>query len=297
MKILITGATGFIGSHLIERLLKEKHKVYALVRPSTDKSKLSKKVSIYISDGSDNSIDNLKTFMISEKIDGIIHLASLFQAAHKPEDIQRLIQTNVQFGAEVLEAASLAKIPWFINTGTFWQHYKDKEYSPVNLYAASKQAFEVIAQYYTETTGLNFVTIKLNDTFGPFDTRSKVFALWSKISKSQEVLGMSPGEQIIDISYIDNVVDAYLQMITLISKDKNRKYNNKSFAVQSNKKMSLKKLAVLFEKVSGQKLNIDWGAREYRFREVMVPWSKGRKIPGWKQKVSLEEGIKKTLLK
>ncbi len=292
MKILITGATGFIGSHLIDKLLKDKHKVYTVVRPSTDTSKINKKVSIYTFDG---NIENLKTFILKEKIEGVVHLASLFLAAHKPEDISKLIQTNIQFSAEILEAASSANVKWFVNTGTFWQHYKDKEYSPVNLYAASKQAFEVLAQFYTETTNINFVTIKLNDTFGPNDTRSKVFALWSKISKSKELLGMSPGEQIIDISYIENVIDAYIQLISVISKDKNRKFANKSFAVQSNKRLSLKKLALLFEKVSGQKLNIEWGAREYRFREVMLPWTKGRKVPGWKQKISLEDGIKKTL--
>lgn len=293
MKILLTGSTGFIGSHLTKRLLKDKHKVYAVIRPNTSTDKINSRIRTFVFNG---DIDELTKYLVKEKIEGVIHLASLFLAAHKPENIAELINTNIKFGTEIIEAATAAKVKWFINTGTFWQHFNDKDYSPVNLYAASKQAFETMAQYYTEISKLNFVTIKLSDTFGPNDTRQKIFNIWSRISKSKETIDMSKGEQIIDISHIENVIDAYIQMVKNLSMDKNRKYNNKTFAVTSNRRMSLRKLASLFEKVSGLKLQINWGAREYRFREVMVPWSKGRKVPGWKQRISIEEGIKNTLL-
>jgi len=57
--------------------------------------------------------------------------------------------------------------------------------------------------------------------------------------------------------------------------------------------MSLRKLAEVFEKVTNKKLNIKWGARPYREREVMIPLENGEVVPNWKPKVSLEEGIKK----
>ena len=168
-------------------------------------------------------------FMQHEKFDGIIHLASLFLAGHKPEDIKGLVESNVLFGTQLLEASVKSEVPWFINTGTFWQHYKNKKYSPVNLYAATKQAFEDIAEYYIETSPINFVTIKLSDTFGPDDTRSKVFNLWSKISRTNETLDMSPGGQIIEINYVENIVDGYMKMTELLSsKDKNSLTENLS---------------------------------------------------------------------
>jgi CDP-paratose synthetase len=271
MKILVSGTTGFVGQHLVKRLAENGHEIFPLAHPTNDFS-----------------------FLEREKFDGVIHLASLFLAQHKSEDTVGLVDSNILLGTNLLEVSVKNNIPWFINTGTFWQHYEDKEYSPVNLYSATKQAFQDIAQYYIETSEIDFVTIKLIDTFGPNDTRPKLFNLWDKISRSGETLDMSAGEQIMDISFIDNVIDAYVQMIELISKDKERKLNGKSFAVTSGERMTLKELAKLFEKTTGKKLNINWGQRSYRPREVMVPWTKGETIPGWKQKVSIEEGIRKT---
>jgi nucleoside-diphosphate-sugar epimerase len=65
------------------------------------------------------------------------------------------------------------------------------------------------------------------------------------------------------------------------------------FAIQAEKRFSLKELVSIFEKVTQKKLNIKFGARAYREREVMNPWQNGNLIPGWQRKTSIEEGIKK----
>lgn len=292
MKLLISGATGFIGAHLITRLQKEKHSVFIIVRPSTKEESFPKKIKTYVFD---NNIENLTAFMEKEKFDGVIHLASLFLAQHTSEDIKNLIDSNVFFGTALLEAATKSNTSWFINTGTFWQHYKNKEYSPVNLYAASKQAFESLAQYYIETTPINFVTIKLSDTFGKNDTRPKIFNLLSKLRTTGETLLMSPGKQILDINYIENIMDGYVRMITLLSGKDGASLRGKSFAISAKKKLTLQQLVKVFEKVTKSKLSITWGGRAYRDREVMVPWNKGTPIPGHKQKYSLEDGIREIL--
>ncbi len=292
MKLLISGATGFIGAHLIKRLQKEKHEVVAIVRPSTTRADLPQKIPTYVFN---NDVPELIAFMSREKFDGVIHLASLFLAQHKADDLKNLIDSNLFFGTALIEGSTKSNTRWFINTGTFWQHYKNKKYSPVNLYAASKQAFETLAQYYIETTSINFVTIKLSDTFGPGDTRPKIFNLLSKIKASKETLDMSQGEQILDISYIENVIDGYMRMITLLSKKDGDSLRGKSFAISAKKRFTLQELVKVFEKMTGSKLSINWGGRSYRDREVMVPWEKGLPIPGFKPKHSLEDGIRKTL--
>jgi len=291
MKVLITGATGFIGKNLANNL-SEKYEVFAIVRKNSKVSILNKNIKIFKYNGDINSLVN---FFQKENFEGVIHLASLFLASHVPNDISELINSNIKFGTELLEASKKSKVKWFINTGTFWQHYNNEDYNPVNLYAATKEAFEVVAKYYVETSDLVFTTIKLNDTFGPNDTRKKIFNLWLDCIKNNRALDMSKGEQVIDISYIDDVVNAYEVMIQNLSKDDYKKYNLKNYVVSNKEKMTLKELACLFEEVVGKKLNIDWGAREYRQREVMTPYNKGELVPNWKQKYSLKEAMKITL--
>jgi len=292
MKIVITGATGFVANVLVDKLLQENHQVYAIVREHSNTSSISKEAQLFVDKGDSTA---LNSFFEEVQPDGVVHLASLFLAQHNSEDIDSLINSNILFGTRLLEAASKSKTRWFVNTGTFWQHYDDEDYNPVNLYAATKQAFDVMAKFYYETQNIDFVTLKLNDTFGEGDTRKKVFNLWRSLAESGESLGMSPGEQIIDISYIENIIDAYMQLIENISSDTEHSYNGKSFAVKADERMSLKELAKVYEKATGSTLNIVWGERPYRDREVMSPWTQGVVVPGWKQQVSLEDAISRVI--
>lgn len=293
MKILITGATGFIGQNLIKLLIENNFNIYCITRVHSDLSKINSKAKIF---QYDENIDSLLEFFQNEKFDGVIHLASLFLLNHSKDNISNLLSSNIKFGVELLEASKISKVKWFINTGTFWQNYKNEEYNPVNLYAATKEAFLNIAKYYTQTSDLIFTTIKLNDTFGPNDTRDKIFNLWYKIALTGEILEMSEGNQIIDISYIEDVINAYDILIKHLNSDKKNEFKNKIFAIKSNERMSLKELSKVFEEAINCKLNIQWGAKPYREREVMNPWENGETIENWEQKYTLKDAIIKTIL-
>ena len=219
MKILITGATGFIGNHLIKHLTDKGYEITAIIRKSTNTAPLVELGVTHIE--YNDEIATLTNNIIAGKFDGVIHLASLFLAQHKSEDIQDLIGSNILFGTVLLEASVRANIPWFINTGSIWQHFEHQEYNPVNLYAATKQAFEDIIKHYAETSHMKFATIQLGDTFGPHDTRQKVFNIWNKTIASKEYVDMSAGEQIIDMNYIGNIIDGYQCLIDAISAENN----------------------------------------------------------------------------
>lgn len=289
MNILLTGATGFIGTHL-RRKLTEKYNVTVLVRPSTEISELIKeglKVVVY-----KGNIDSLGDELVKRKINGVIHLASLYLKQHTTADVKNLINSNVMFPTELLEASVRANVNWFINTGTFWQHYNNQDYSPVNLYAATKQAFIDVAKYYQEVNDLKFITLKLSDTFGPGDTRPKIFNIWHKIAVTGEEMKMSGGDQLMDISFIDDVTGAFMRLVSMLQTGYEEIGNE--FAVTSGRRLTLKQLASIFEKETGKLLHIKWGALPYREKEVMVPWDQGTPVPGWKPKTTLEEGIRIT---
>lgn len=284
MNILVTGATGFIGTNLT-RELRKSHNLYILGQFEGDPDKLGLPGIVMTDD-----IPHLAEYIKVNQIEGIIHLASLYLTVHTPEQIKDLVSSNVYFGTAVLEAASMAGcVRWFLNTGSIWQNYNTKgtEYNPVNLYAATKQAFIDMAKYYTDVYGIRFCTLKLCDTYGPNDTRRKIFKLFKDYSESGEVLKMSPGEQLIDLLYITDIVAGFIQLVHLLSSDVELK---EEYVLSSGIQIPLKDLANLFVEVSGRKLNIEWGGLPYRKREVMVPW-KGEVVPGWRAEINVEKGI------
>jgi nucleoside-diphosphate-sugar epimerase len=288
--ICITGATGFIGSHLLLSLMGEGvYSITAIIKNQEMEAVIRvPKVTYYTDNGNTGDLVN---FFRDRGFDCVIHLASVYLKDHSSDQIGDLIESNVLFGTRLLEASVSSGIRAFINTGTSWQHYQGSGYSPVNLYAASKQAFEDIAKYYMEKENLYFVTLKLNDTYGPGDTRRKIFNIWNNL-KEGEPLKMSPGEQLIDIMHIFDVVSAFKALLAQVSEDLGaRCYVGTSFSIHNSRIVTLKELAGIYETVSGKKLTIEWGGLSYREREVMVPWRGGESIRGWRQKITLEEGI------
>lgn len=277
MNILITGATGFVGKHLISNL-SGKHRVHILVRPNSNYASLCvNRVFTFTDD-----IDQLAKYFHDEKIDGVIHLASLYIAEHKSEQIKDIILSNIFLGTALLEACKKAGTKWFLNTGTIWQNYnvpdKSDEYNPVDLYAASKQAFITMSTYYIETSNIRFCTLKLCDTYGPGDTRKKIFSLFERIALSGETLDMSPGDQKLDLLHVDDVVKGIKHLMEMLNDESNSLLSE--YVLSSGCHISLKELAVLYERNHHVKLNINWGGRAYRQREVMRPY-KGNILPGW----------------
>lgn len=289
MRILMTGATGFIGRWLIPSLQGAGHEICALVRPSADTAGMSQAGIQIIRD--DGVRDLQPDFAANGPFEGVIHLASLFLASHKQEDVVPLLSSNVLFPTRVLDACVRSDVRWFINTGTAWQHYEGRAYSPVNLYAATKQAFETVAQYYVEAHGLRMGTLALVDTYGPNDPRQKLLNLWCRIAATGSPLDMSDGLQMIDLVYCTDVAEAFRHTVDLLASGNWPEKTMPTFLVSSGKSMSLRELAGLFEEVTGATLPIRWGARPQRPREVMNPWDNGCVLPGWHPVVPLREGL------
>lgn len=287
MKVFLTGVTGFIGSKLTQRLLAEGYEVAIVVRPESQLDILQAVLPLIQVHVYDGSYASLLQALEAAQPEVVIHVASLFLAQHKPEDVARLVESNLNFPTQLLQAMSDLGIKRFINTGTSWQHYQNEAYNPVNLYAATKQAFEALLAYYVEAQGFKAITLKLFDTYGPGDTRPKLFSLLRKTAKSGETLRMSPGEQLLDLVYIDDVLNAYLlAMARMPDVTKAERY-----AVSNPARLSLRELVRIYGEMVGRPLNVEWGGLPYRPREVMEPWCSGLLMPEWLPKVTLCVGI------
>ena len=290
MKVVLTGITGFICGHLAERLLSGGHELHAIVRKSSRiidlPENLQNNITFHVYDENNTIMDLMTNLCKDKKPDIVYHLASLYLPSHKYEDIENLIDSNVTFGNELLDSMKANNIINFVNTGSFAQHYKDAEYSPVNLYSATKQCFEDILKLYEEVYNIKAISLHLFDTYGFGDKRRKIFNLFKEISDSGETLAMSPGEQLINMTHVDDVVEAFFLAGKYLVEGKYELCG--TYGVSDGNPIKLRDLAALFEKVSGKKLSIEWGGRPYREREIMVPWQSYKILPNWKPKVSLE---------
>ena len=173
--ILITGASGFVGSHVLDDCLKNNFNVHAIFRHSKKNISFAKKYKKQIFPIFYNNIYEIKNKLTNYKIDYVIHCATHYIKKHDHNDIENIIKSNVLFSTILLDAVVNIKIKKFINLGTVWQHFNDTKNLAFNLYAATKQSFECIFNYYkNQYSKIKFYNILLTDTFGANDKRKKL---------------------------------------------------------------------------------------------------------------------------
>jgi nucleoside-diphosphate-sugar epimerase len=289
-RVLLTGASGFVGAALTRRLLADGWEVHLLLREGSSAAALPPEGPRLRLHRHDGSTPQLIEIMRAAAPQAVFHLASLFLAVHKPEDVDRLINSNLLFSTQLVEAMAVCGVRHLVNTGTSWEHYEDAAYNPVCLYAATKHAFSALLRYYVEVHGLRVVTLKLFDTYGAGDTRPKVLNLLKRLALEGTSLGMSPGEQLVDLVYIDDVIDAFMLAYGQLA-DGTQPNAMEEYGVSCGAPLPLRDIAALYAQVSGKPLDIAWGGRPYREREVMVPWHSYRGVPGWRPKVGLAQGL------
>jgi nucleoside-diphosphate-sugar epimerase len=291
--VLITGATGFVGAHLVRRLVVDGWDVHHVVWPNSDFARLGSDADRVDGHQHDGTTEGMAAIVGAARPDLVIHLASLFLSQHTSADVVGLVTSNILLGTQLAEAMELHGVRRLLNTGTSWQHFEGRDYSPVNLYAATKEAFEAVLAYYVEARALRVLTLKLFDTYGTGDPRAKLFTLLRRTADTQQPLDLSPGEQLLDLVHIDDIIDAYLLAADRLMAD--RVEGHERYAVSSGAPQSLREVVGVFEAAAGVRLPVQWGGRPYRPREVMRPWDRGRPVPGWRPKVSLLDGFRRTL--
>lgn len=288
-RALVTGASGFVGACLARHLAKHGWQVHLIIRHDSNLEGLNECIDSLRVHRINGSYESIETAVRNSKPDVVFHLASLFLAQHQPNDVNRLVESNILFPALLLEAMSHCGIRNLINTGTSWQHYQNKEYCPVNLYAATKDAFERLMAFYVDAHGFKVKTLKLFDTYGPGDKRKKLFYLLRQAARSGEPLNMSPGEQLINLVYGEDVAEAFLlagqQLLEQLT------ICHETHGVASKQSLSLRDIVGIYSQATGFNVNVNWGALPYRTREVMSPWASYTPVPQWKPLMSLDEGI------
>jgi nucleoside-diphosphate-sugar epimerase len=263
MRLIISGATGFIGSRLVSKLVEAGHEIGILVRDSSDLTAIGMLDSVAILK-SDTYADIYESFASFKPL-GVLHLATLYRKIHNKDDIPNLVNSNIVYGTNLLEVMKEFGVRRIINFGTRWQHLNNLVDCPANLYAATKNAFQNILMYYHYSHGIEYTTLELSDTYGKNDPREKIVELMVNACKQKKALQLSPGEQIIDLICVDDLI-RYI----IVGLANNEFFHNEVLAI-SGTVIKLKDLGEEIENIFGVSGFLKWGERPYRESEIMIP--------------------------
>ena len=288
---VITGATGYIGSHVLRYLLDKGWNIHIVADPKFGYANIEDvlpRIDVFEYNG---CISSLCDYFVKIKPDVVFHLAAAVITNYAPEQVPVLIQSNVQFGAEILEAMKDSGTKLFVGTGSYWQNFNNEDYNPVDLYAATKEAFEKILKYYAEAEGIRAITLRLFDVYGTEDKRPKLWNIIKQKAGTGEELKLSAGEQLLDMVFISDVCTAFEQAYNLLSTD--CRIVNNVYGVYTNRRKSLREIVELYRTMLKGPVIIDYGGKPYKKREVMKPTERLEILPGWQPLIPLELGLKK----
>lgn len=277
---LVTGATGFAGRHLVRRIVADGWTVHALTRAaSTRRPVLPDAVTMH---SRDDVVADVAEIITAVRPDVVFHLAAL-SAHHEVGQLQALVHANVTLTAVVAEAAA-AVGSRMIHISSSAKHYQGASYSPVSAYGATKQAQCDLVQYFVEADGLDAREVCLFDTYGLEDDRGRLTSLLMDAAASGAPVALSTGRQLIDLTHIDDVVEA-LVMLAGHDGPVGR------LVVRSGSPMTIRALAERVAAVTGRTIDARWGARPERPREMVTDWRVPSADIGWAPRIPLDVGL------
>jgi len=270
-RAFVTGATGFIGRCLVQQLNDNGWTINVLSRrcPTPEESTNAK---WYKYSG---TFDSIYYALSASQPDVVFHLASQFLRTHASSQLDSLLDANLRFGTQLLEAMEKTDVRRIINTGTNWQHLDNVDYNPVNLYAATKQAFEAIIDYYCRACNFGAITLKLYDTYGPNDPRDKLIPYLETCLKSGLELNMSDGLQKIYLVHVDDVASAYIQACDSLVCSSHLK-----FGVCHGVPLTIREILNRLALTKNANPRVNWGSRPKTERLINHPISLPG-VPGW----------------
>jgi nucleoside-diphosphate-sugar epimerase len=287
--VVITGANGYMGSHLVQLFSSRNIPVFAIIREDSKIPEFYKSIKTIKWLRTDGSFRNLRAQLAKTAAHSVIHTAAFSCHEHKAEDAQAMIRANIEFGTNLVEAMSDANIRFLINIGTEWQSYEGNGYNPVCLYAATKQAYEDILTYYINVRGLLSTSLRFFDIYGPNDPRPKILPLMFHAIGTQTSIELSPGDQELDLLHVTDAVEAIQQALVQLHHSK----KSSSYSISSFTTHTLKDVSQLVAKSLGKENTCIFGGRPYRKREIMKPRPSLTLLPSWRPRFGLGEGIRK----
>ncbi len=300
-KILVTGATGFVGSNLVRRLISEGHDIDILTRKSSNKWRLMDCLS-NINNHSVDLLDHEELKLLLKEIepDAIFHLATsgIYGGVERPD--AEVIETNLLGTVNLINACNDIDYKCFVNTGSSSEYGPKKEpmketdlCEPVNLYGISKCAATLYGQSIARTKDKPIIGLRLFSPFGPFDDKSRLMTYAIANALQNKPLMLGNPNAVRDYIYIEDVMDLYLQSIQLASRFKGEVFNS-----GSGSQITISYVVNKIIEITNSKSQIKWNSFSGRAHDTEKWEANIEKVSrhyNWRPKYHIDDGIRQTI--
>ena len=296
MKIVVTGGAGFIGSHITELLCNKRHNVVVVDDLSFGYESFVDKRATFIH----GNIGDEKLMKRTLKgADIVVHLAASSIIKFSYENPLSYFENNLLNGIKLLEVMRYNNVKKIINSSTAAVYGNPKKVpvqendqkKPLNTYGASKLAFEEALRAYYHAYGIESVSLRYFNAFGPRDEQkpaTRAVPMWIKAVIADKPVEMYwGGKQKRDYIFVKDIAQAHIDVLNV----RGLHYYN----IGSGNGVVMKNIAKTIEKIAGRKLQtIDKGERKGDPAKLVADISRIKKEVGWEPKISLEEGLRET---
>jgi UDP-glucose 4-epimerase len=299
-RVLITGATGFVGSNLTRRLLLEGHDVHVLLRPQHNDWRIrsiKNEINVHIVDLDD--IDAVNITISEIRPEWIFHLAA-YGAYPSQTNFQRMVETNLTSSANLVDACVKNGFEAYINTGSSSEYgYKDHApaenewIEPNSSYAVTKAAATQYCRFIAQSRNVNLCTVRLYSVFGPYEEPTRLIPTLIVDGLQGKLPPLVNPTISRDYIFVDDISEAYLTLALHPEKISAQVYNLGSgvqLTLQDVVEVACKQLPITSRP--------DWGSMPNRQWDTSFWLADHSKITnnfGWNPVWPFTEGFQKTI--
>ncbi len=299
MKILVTGGAGFIGSHIVDRLIEENHKVVVVDNLSTGNRKnLNKKTEFLKMNICDKELADV---FKKGKFDYVFHLAAQIDVRKSVENPQKSANDNILGSLNILENCKEYKVKKIIFASTGGAIYGDADiiptpesYSenPLSPYGIEKLSVDKYLNYYYKIFKLPYISLRLGNIYGPRQNskgEAGVVAIFiEKMMRGESPVINGPGKNTRDFVYVEGVVEASI----LAMKSKKIGVYNIGTGKETNINTIFRNLKKL---LNSDYKEIHGEVKQGEQKRSCLDNRKAKKDLNWNPKIKIEEGLQKTV--
>jgi nucleoside-diphosphate-sugar epimerase len=299
MRILLTGSTGFIGSHLLAKLIEMQQPVAIILRDNADTWRIKDLINkVTVIPGDLGDVQSLEKQILDFSPDVLIHLA-WYGVENRFRNEYQQISLNLNHVSnllEILEKTKIKKIIGFGSQGEYGPQEKpineELKPTPTTFYGVAKLCAYQIMNLFCQQREIDFAWVRLFSIYGPNDNASWLIPTVIKEIMNNNSPALTEGKQLWDFLYVADAVDA---IVSILCTDHARGI----FNLGSGKAVTVRRVVESIRDVINPTIELGFGLVPYRPDQVMfleANIERFKNITGWFPQVSLQQGLENTIV-